>query len=164
MGGIPVVSNGRLRIDSVLGQQALVVGSKRWFQSLSHNSIMSFRFQGETGSYTARKEERESGEYWYAYKKIQGKLRSTYIGRTDELTLDKLESIAIKIYEPKVEQKVTQRKCVTSQDSRIDKYDDLVEIIEKWLNESEGKTSTKDRTWSYALKLLKELKEVIEDV
>lgn len=160
MGGIPVVFNGRLKPDLALGQRGWNVGSRKWFEWLSSDSVASFRFQSQIGSYTARKEKRESGDYWYAYKKIEGKLRSTYIGRTDELTLGKLEEIVKKLYVSS-SQKVTQNECVTSQDS--DKYVALVGIIEKWLNESEGKTPGRDRTWSYALKILAELKEVIKN-
>ncbi len=155
------MSNGRLKSNQASGQRGWNVGSRKWFEWLSNGSVASFRFETETNSYTARKEQRESGDYWYAYKKIEGRLRSTYIGRTDELTLEKLEQAVQKLYASPAKQKVTQNKYVTPQNS--EKYAILVGIIEKWLNESEGKTPSKDRTWSYALKILAELREVIKN-
>jgi DNA repair exonuclease SbcCD ATPase subunit len=56
-------------------------------------SIGSFRFEPSNGGkpYTVRK---ESGIYWYGCRKIAGKVRKKYIGKSLEVTVDKLEEIA----------------------------------------------------------------------
>ena len=55
-------------------------------------SIGSFRFEpsGDSKPYTVRK---ESG-YWYGCRKIAGKVRKKYIGKSPEVTVAKLEEIA----------------------------------------------------------------------
>jgi chromosome segregation ATPase len=56
-------------------------------------SIGSFRFEpsGDSKPYTVRK---ESGIYWYGCRKIAGKVRKKYIGKSSEVTAAKLEEIA----------------------------------------------------------------------
>lgn len=56
-------------------------------------SIGSFRFESSSGSkpYTVRK---ESGIYWYGCRKVAGKVRKKYIGKSSEVTVAKLEKIA----------------------------------------------------------------------
>jgi hypothetical protein len=56
-------------------------------------SIGSFRFEpsGNSKPYTVRK---ESGIYWYGCRKVAGKVRKKYIGKSSEVSLAKLEEIA----------------------------------------------------------------------
>jgi chromosome segregation ATPase len=56
-------------------------------------AIGSFRFKPSNDSkpYTVRK---ESGIYWYGCRKIAGKVRKKYIGKSSEVTVVKLEEIA----------------------------------------------------------------------
>jgi len=56
-------------------------------------SIGSFRFEpsGYSKPYTVRK---EAGIYWYGCRKIAGKVRKKYIGKSLEVTVAKLEEIA----------------------------------------------------------------------
>ena len=56
-------------------------------------SIGSFRFEpsGDSKPYTVRK---ESGIYWYGCRKIAGKVRKKYIGKSLEVTVAMLEEIA----------------------------------------------------------------------
>jgi len=55
--------------------------------------IGSFRFEPSSDSkpYTVRK---ESGIYWYGCRKVAGKVRKKYIGKSSEVTVAKLEEIA----------------------------------------------------------------------
>lgn len=71
----------------------------------------SFRFDcglaGKDG-YTARK---ENSGYWYAYKKIQGKLHKRYIGPGNEITISRLLEVAHKLVsEPKLHNKKLPNK------------------------------------------------------
>jgi chromosome segregation ATPase len=56
-------------------------------------SIGSFRFEPSSNSkaYTVRK---EAGIYWYGCRKVLGKVRKKYIGKSLEVTVAKLEEIA----------------------------------------------------------------------
>jgi len=56
-------------------------------------SIGSFRFEpsGDNKPYTVRK---ESGIYWYGCRKVAGKVRKKYIGKSSSLNVAKLEEIA----------------------------------------------------------------------
>ena len=64
-----------------------------WFAWLEE--VPSFAFQGQAGSFTARKEHKQRGaSYWSAYRKTQGKLAKKYLGKSSDLTLARLEVVA----------------------------------------------------------------------
>ena len=56
-------------------------------------SISSFRFEpsGDSKPYTVRK---EASAYWYGCRKVAGKVRKKYIGKSSSLNVAKLEEIA----------------------------------------------------------------------
>lgn len=89
----PSVLAGILKLD--LEGRYIEVGTKRWFDWLNSNKAKSFRFESDAGSYTARKEQPHSTGYqcWYAYRRINGKLRKRYIGGNEALTLERLEEM-----------------------------------------------------------------------
>ena len=91
---ISTVRDGCLQDLTTNGNPAdtLLVGSAEWFTWLEHHC--SFRFETGCRAFTARKEQRPGGWYWYAYRRKQSKLRSTYLGKLEELTLDRLNSVA----------------------------------------------------------------------
>lgn len=77
---------------------AVDLKTKRWYDWLERNS--SFRFEsGIDGknSFTARKHEREAGDFWYAYRKVAGKLKNSYLGKSDRLTVERLLEVADKL-------------------------------------------------------------------
>ncbi len=60
--------------------------------------VSSFAFQGQAGSFTARKERKQRGtSYWSAYRKTQGTLVKKYLGTSRDLTLARLEAIAAQL-------------------------------------------------------------------
>jgi len=68
---------------------AIPVGSPLWFKWLEANN--AFLFHHEAGSFTARKERRKRGGwYWIAYQSRRGKLSKKYLGRSEDLTLERL--------------------------------------------------------------------------
>lgn len=78
------------------------VDSDFWFSWLREPDVKSFHFENDQGKFTARKEERatSTNEYWYAYRKFQGKLRKVYLGAMTELTSERLNQVAIEISQP----------------------------------------------------------------
>jgi LuxR family maltose regulon positive regulatory protein len=60
--------------------------------------VTSFAFQGQAGSFTARKERKQRGtSYWSAYRRTQGTLAKKYLGTSRDLTLARLEAIAAQL-------------------------------------------------------------------
>ena len=57
----------------------------------------TFAFSSDTGTFTARKERagnKRGGWYWKAYSTQQGKLSSLYLGKSEALTLERLNTVA----------------------------------------------------------------------
>src|SRR5258708_28807445 len=76
-------------------EQALTVGTGAWFAWLETAS--TFAFVSKAGTFTARRERaghKRGGWYWKAYRKQQGKLSSSYLGKSEVLTLDRLNAAA----------------------------------------------------------------------
>jgi LuxR family maltose regulon positive regulatory protein len=83
-----------------------------WFAWL--DSVPSFAFHGQSGSYTARKETKQRGAlYWYAYRKTQGKLAKKYLGKTADLTLARLEEVASVLHADRATTSSTQEPAPT---------------------------------------------------
>lgn len=97
----PKVINGCLQLlsDGFSPQTEIVVGAPRWYEWLEKNN--SFYYDGAAGTFSASKEKRPGGRYWYAYRKMQGKLRSAYLGCTDELGYARLEEVAARLVRDK---------------------------------------------------------------
>jgi hypothetical protein len=64
-------------------------------------SISSFRFEPSSG-HKACTVRREPSGYWYGCRKIEGKVRKKYIGKTSEISIAKLEKIAAALEIPPV--------------------------------------------------------------
>ncbi len=74
-------------------EQAIAVGTPEWFAWLE--GAASFAYQGAGGSFTARKEARQRGGwYWKAYRKLSGRLHRVYLGKAAELTPERLAAAA----------------------------------------------------------------------
>lgn len=73
-------------------ETAITLDSEAWYTWLDAHSAFLYEVTGF--HFTARKERRSGGLYWYAYRRQQGKLRTAYLGKSEELTQDRLKSIA----------------------------------------------------------------------
>ena len=93
---LPVVSDHLLHLpDLETGEQSPVnVGSQRWFSWLVEEQNTSFSFRNALGTFTVRRERKRHGWYWYMYRKSGGKLRKAYLGKAEELTLERLDLLA----------------------------------------------------------------------
>src|SRR3954454_5741033 len=69
----------------------IVVNSLAWYEWLEHNHV--FYFKNGYKGFTVRK----SQEYWYAYKRKQGKLNGVYIGKAENISLERLNEAAHKL-------------------------------------------------------------------
>jgi hypothetical protein len=80
------------------------LNSPQWWEWLESAEAVAFTFDCDHGikNYRARKEtvKGKSGKFWYAYKRHEGTLRKRYIGKSEELSLEKLEAIAYDLLTP----------------------------------------------------------------
>ncbi|GHO84804.1 LuxR C-terminal-related transcriptional regulator [Dictyobacter formicarum] len=78
------------------------IGSRQWYSWLSAEENTSFFFTHEAGSFTARKEQKKRGGlYWIAYRSREGKLSKTYLGRSENLTAERLRDVASRLTQQK---------------------------------------------------------------
>lgn len=94
-GSLPLVSNNLLfACDRGEDQFApVLVGSDTWYTWLADQGIQSFSFRNALGTFTARRERKRHGQYWYAYRKSAGRLRKAYLGKSEDLTLERLNAV-----------------------------------------------------------------------
>ncbi|MEZ4512644.1 MAG: LuxR C-terminal-related transcriptional regulator [Chloroflexota bacterium] len=97
----PIVQDGVLWVEGEGGggktavfppPSPIPLNSPQWHHWLSTHT--QFKFKGTAGHFSARRETRHGGEYWYAYRRRNGKLNKAYLGKLDELTLVRLEQAA----------------------------------------------------------------------
>lgn len=94
----PLVRNGVLVDRDQNGQSSLIqVGSAAWIKWL--NEHPGFIYESSAGHFTARREVRRRKDYWYGYRRREGKLSKTYLGKAGELTREKLEEASAQLAE-----------------------------------------------------------------
>ncbi len=81
------VKHGTVELPS---GKKIEVGFRQWYEWLEHPETKSFRVDDGDG-YTARKETTKG--YWYAYRKVEGKLHKRYIGISKALTRARLVEV-----------------------------------------------------------------------
>lgn len=85
-----VVDDTLLQAD---GSAAIPVGSPAWHAWLNDEQPVSFVYRSARGGFTARRERQRNGWYWYAYRRIGGKLHKRYLGRTSDLSAERLHRV-----------------------------------------------------------------------
>lgn len=89
----PTVRHGFLLVPGTRVDPPIRLGTPAWYAWLETATL--FSFVSEQGTFTARKERRECGGwYWKAYRTQQGKLTRAYLGKIEHLTLERLEQVA----------------------------------------------------------------------
>src|SRR5260370_304921 len=92
----PIIQDGILTDLRDGSAVQIMVDSSDWYAWLQTAS--TFTFRGKDGSFTAHKEHagnRRGGAYWRAYRTWQGKLHRAYLGQSEGLTLERLQSVAV---------------------------------------------------------------------
>jgi len=99
----PCIRSNQLCLpDEQGGCRSYPVGSPAWFDWLQ--TVSAFRFLStQPRSHTSRplrpisvrKEKRRQGFLWYAYLRRLGQLHKRYLGRTQTLTREKLDAVAL---------------------------------------------------------------------
>ncbi len=93
---LPVVSDHLLHVADKEADEhtPVVVGSERWYSWLAEEQNGSFSFRNAVGTFTVRRERKRHGKYWYIYRKSGGRLRKAYLGKAEEVTLERLGQVA----------------------------------------------------------------------
>ena len=92
---VPSVADGLLRGTAAAAEPGVAVGSPAWFAWLSDDEARSFSFRSPAGVYTARRERRQrGGAYWVGYRTLAGRQHKVYLGKGEELTLERLSAAA----------------------------------------------------------------------
>lgn len=69
------------------------VGSSAWFTWLEQVQAFCYQPPRATDRMTVRREKRRHQFYWYAYLKDSSKLHNMYVGKTESLTVDRLNTV-----------------------------------------------------------------------
>jgi predicted ATPase/DNA-binding CsgD family transcriptional regulator len=119
-GAIAVVHGETLTYQQGGQDYRLPVGTPAWYAWLS--TARAFAFQGTFGNFTARKEQasnKRGGWYWRAYRKRTGKLHRAYLGKSEEVTLGRLNAVAVTLAGEDVvnkEERVQQKQMEAPRD------------------------------------------------
>lgn len=89
----PHIAQGLLIYRIGHQEQRVRVGSPEWMQWLADEAHCIFRFTHPLGNFSARRERRHDSSYWYAYSRRGGLLQKVYLGRTQEITLARLQQV-----------------------------------------------------------------------
>jgi hypothetical protein len=97
---VEYAASGRYVLINQTASEVLVApNSAEWFTWLA--SLSAFHFQGRSGRFTARHEEKKRRDeqapllYWYAYRKGHNQQHKRYLGMTEKLTTTHLEQVAV---------------------------------------------------------------------
>ncbi len=105
------------------------LNSPQWWEWLESEDVVAFTFDCDHGikNYRARKEEikGKSGKFWYAYKRHDKTLRKRYIGKSEELSLEKLEAIAYDLLTP-VKSRESKPQLPTELPNEVGEYRELL--------------------------------------
>ena len=84
--------------------QTIEIGAAAWYAWLETPDVRRFAFEHSAGRFTARKERKQRGGwYWTAYRQIDGKLRKSYLGKSAELSLARLLTVATTFADPQAQ-------------------------------------------------------------
>src|SRR5215472_10719347 len=94
----PIVRGKTLIFQQDGQEQTLLVGTSAWYAWLRTATI--FVLSSDSGTYTVRKERagnKRGDWYWRAYRQRAGQLQRVYAGKTEELTLQRLQAVAVRL-------------------------------------------------------------------
>jgi hypothetical protein len=93
----PKVVQMTLSIQKTSETQYIPIGTEAWFAWLATAHVFAYHEDG--ASFTARKQHRRNHWYWYAYAKHDGQLHCRYLGRSSDLTPERLGSTLNTLHE-----------------------------------------------------------------
>lgn len=111
----------------------LLLGSTEFFEWLNNPDNRSFRFiAGVAGnqSFTARKEasKKAEGDYWYGYRRVEGKLHKRYIGKPEDVTLERLKEVASTLESTPLPRKKASKTDVRTQGVSVTNSSEIAQL------------------------------------
>jgi DNA-binding SARP family transcriptional activator len=95
---LPVVERDLLQLYDAAGQlHPLRVGSPAWFAWLAEQQPRAFSYHTPGGIVTLRHERKGGRRYWYAYRRQGQRVRKAYVGKSAELTRERLQAAAVEL-------------------------------------------------------------------
>lgn len=85
-----IVYDHYLRLEA----RSILVGSPEWFNWLLSAKKFSYK-DAISGSFIAQSEIRRNKTYWYAYRRREGKLFKVYLGKNEELSMERLQQAGL---------------------------------------------------------------------
>ncbi|MBI9050155.1 MAG: hypothetical protein JEZ00_12090 [Anaerolineaceae bacterium] len=104
-----------------IGETIIQIDSPSWYEWVNTNN--RFSYKGKNGNYMARKEMRRNNAYWYAFRRVSGKLHKVYMGKSQELSLSQLEEACFNLSGKSMKNDVeyiTDTTSFVDPESRID--------------------------------------------
>jgi len=124
---IPVVSQGKTKLESGEEMEFESPEARAWLVGLDidpetgKEKGRSFRYESMKShtSFTARNQHIRGIAYFYGSKKVAGKVHKLYIGKLEDLTIARMETIAENIVKPKPEK--VAKEVDNSKSKAVDK-------------------------------------------
>src|SRR5205809_1136654 len=93
---LPQVKDAQLLLRDATGTllSTIPIDSAEWYGWLQDHTHQSFSYQTPTGAITLRREQQRRGSYWYAYQSQRGKVHKAYAGKSEHLSLERLQTVA----------------------------------------------------------------------
>ena len=90
---------------------------RAWHEWLEQ--AIPFAFRGQRGAYTARREQIKPGDwYWYAYQRSQKRVQKKYLGKSEAISLQRLEEVAARLQRGKTVEDETAISTMSSADKQ----------------------------------------------
>lgn len=75
------------------------VSTMAWFEWLDDTTSFAFHSRSGDIATVCKEAVQRGGAYWYAYRRVRGRMSKRYLGRGGDLTVDRLETIAASLSE-----------------------------------------------------------------
>lgn len=146
---LPTILDDSDHLETPEGKM-IKLGSAKFKEWLDNPVHRSFRFiAGVAGnqSFTARKESSKGGEgdYWYGYRRVEGKLHKRYISKPEDVTLGRLKEVALALESTPLprntlakKHKVTQEVSVT-ENSKIAQLEAEIQRLQDQLGNTKAR-------------------------
>jgi hypothetical protein len=77
--------------------EGIILETQTWYDWLEGHT--TFYLESPDGTFTARQETRSGGHFWYAFRRVQRTLYKCYLGRSADLTRERLQHVACQLAE-----------------------------------------------------------------
>lgn len=140
---IPAVVQGTIELESGQVVEFDSPKARAWLAEIitetesGREKGRSFRYESMRGhaSFTARNQPIRGISYWYGSKKVAGNVHKEYIGKLEDVTIERLESVAEKIAIPKPKKVV---EVVEKDTSAVAESPDRLQALETQMAEMRG--------------------------